>query len=70
MIATENMYPSTAKVFKPGFTGNADMPYDFFLQRYNEAYVSETVAFCEVRSGELGAKQRRRTPRKSPPSCF
>ena len=48
MIATENMYPSTAKVFKPGFTGNADMPYDFFLQRYNEAYVKETVAFCEA----------------------
>jgi myo-inositol 2-dehydrogenase/D-chiro-inositol 1-dehydrogenase len=23
------------------------MPYDFFLSRYNEAYVSETVAFCE-----------------------
>ena len=22
-------------------------PYDFFLSRYNEAYVSETVAFCE-----------------------
>jgi len=29
------------------FTGNADMPYDFFLSRYNEAYVTETVAFCE-----------------------
>lgn len=23
------------------------MPYDFFLSRYNEAYVSETIAFCE-----------------------
>jgi myo-inositol 2-dehydrogenase / D-chiro-inositol 1-dehydrogenase len=22
------------------------MPYDFFLSRYNEAYVSETIAFC------------------------
>lgn len=29
------------------FTGNADMPYDFFLSRYNEAYVTETIAFCE-----------------------
>lgn len=29
------------------FTGNADMPYDFFLSRYNEAYVTETVAFCQ-----------------------
>ena len=24
------------------------MPYDFFLSRYTEAYVSETVAFCEA----------------------
>ena len=23
------------------------MPYDFFLSRYNEAYVQETIAFCE-----------------------
>jgi hypothetical protein len=48
MVLTENMYPSTAKVFKPSFTGNADMPFDFFLQRYNEAYVRETIAFCEA----------------------
>lgn len=24
------------------------MPYDFFLERYNEAYARETVAFCEA----------------------
>jgi len=47
MIATDNVYPNTAKIFKNAFTGNADMPYDFFLSRYNEAYVSETIAFCE-----------------------
>lgn len=47
MIATDNVYPNTAKIYKTSFTGNADMPYDFFLSRYNEAYVSETVAFCE-----------------------
>lgn len=29
------------------FTGNADMPFDFFLTRYNEAYEAETIAFCE-----------------------
>jgi myo-inositol 2-dehydrogenase/D-chiro-inositol 1-dehydrogenase len=23
------------------------MPFDFFLSRYNEAYVAETIAFCE-----------------------
>merc|ERR1711865_1232386 len=27
--------------------GNADMPFDFFLSRYNEAYVTETIAFCD-----------------------
>lgn len=47
MIQTDNVYPNTAKIFKPDFTGNADMPFDFFLSRYNEAYVSETIAFCE-----------------------
>ena len=47
MIQTDNVYPNTAKIFKPDFTGNADMPYDFFLSRYNEAYVTETIAFCE-----------------------
>lgn len=47
MIATDNVYPNTAKIFKSDFTGNADMPYDFFLSRYNEAYVTETVAFCD-----------------------
>jgi len=47
MIATDNVYPNTAKIFKPDFTGNADMPFDFFLSRYNEAYVTETIAFCD-----------------------
>ena len=55
MILTENVYPSTAKIFKNDFTGMADMPYDFFLERYNEAYVRETIAFCEclVSDGEV-----------------
>jgi len=48
MIATDNVYPNTAKIYKNDFTGNADMPYDFFLSRYNEAYVTETIAFCEA----------------------
>jgi len=48
MIATDNVYPNTAKIFKNDFTGNADMPYDFFLSRYNEAYVTETIAFCDA----------------------
>jgi len=47
MIQTDNVYPNTAKIYKSDFTGNADMPYDFFLSRYNEAYVTETIAFCD-----------------------
>jgi len=47
MIATDNVYPNTAKIYKNDFTGNADMPYDFFLSRYFEAYVTETEAFCK-----------------------
>lgn len=47
MIQTDNVYPNTAKIYRGDFTGNADMPYDFFLSRYNEAYVTETIAFCE-----------------------
>jgi inositol 2-dehydrogenase len=48
MIATDNVYPNTAKIYKSDFTGNADMPYDFFLTRYVEAYVEETIAFCQA----------------------
>jgi len=48
MIATDNVYPNTAKIYRSDFTGNADMPYDFFLARYNEAYVTETISFCEA----------------------
>jgi myo-inositol 2-dehydrogenase/D-chiro-inositol 1-dehydrogenase len=47
MIATDNVYPNTAKIYRNDFTGNADMPYDFFLSRYFEAYVTETEAFCK-----------------------
>mmetsp|Transcript_16943 Transcript_16943/g.29902 ORF Transcript_16943/g.29902 Transcript_16943/m.29902 type:complete len:442 (-) Transcript_16943:142-1467(-) len=47
MIATDNVYPNTAKISKKDFTGNADMPFDFFLSRYFEAYVTESEAFCK-----------------------
>mmetsp|Transcript_29387 Transcript_29387/g.78969 ORF Transcript_29387/g.78969 Transcript_29387/m.78969 type:complete len:409 (-) Transcript_29387:326-1552(-) len=48
MIATDNMYPNTARIYKSDFTGNADMPYDFFMSRYKDAYVRETQAFCKA----------------------
>ena len=30
-----------------GHTGHADLPYDFFLSRYNQAYIDETIGFCK-----------------------
>ena len=47
MVMTDNMYPNTARLFSATFTGNADMPYDFFMSRYKEAYVQETLAFVD-----------------------
>ena len=44
---TDNNYPNTARIFSSSFTGNADMPYDFFMSRYKEAYVQETLAFVD-----------------------
>jgi len=47
MVQTDNMYPNTARIYSATFTGNADMPYDFFMSRYKEAYVQETLAFVD-----------------------
>jgi len=47
MVQTDNMYPNTARIYSSTFTGNADMPYDFFMSRYKEAYVQETLAFVD-----------------------
>ena len=48
MIQTDNTCPNTARIFSGSFTGNADMPYDFFMSRYKEAYVQETLAFVDA----------------------
>eukprot|EP00322_Chrysochromulina_rotalis_P010399 CAMPEP_0115858514 /NCGR_PEP_ID=MMETSP0287-20121206/16138_1 /TAXON_ID=412157 /ORGANISM="Chrysochromulina rotalis, Strain UIO044" /LENGTH=441 /DNA_ID=CAMNT_0003312783 /DNA_START=26 /DNA_END=1351 /DNA_ORIENTATION=+ len=48
MIQTDNNYPNTARIYSSDFTGNADMPYDFFMSRYKEAYVQETLAFVDA----------------------
>ena len=47
MITTDNMYPNTARIYSAQFTGNADMPFDFFMSRYEEAYVQESLAFVD-----------------------
>ena len=43
MIQTDNTYPNTARIFTSDFTGNADMPFDFFMSRYKDAYIQATV---------------------------
>ena len=37
----------SAQIFSSEFCGNADMPFDFFMSRYKEAYVQETLAFVD-----------------------
>jgi myo-inositol 2-dehydrogenase / D-chiro-inositol 1-dehydrogenase len=55
MIQTDNSYPNTARIYSATFTGNADMPYDFFMSRYKEAYVAETLAFVDALIKDLPA---------------
>jgi hypothetical protein len=47
MLQTDNIHPTTAKIFTSDYVGSADLPYDFFMSRYKEAYVRETIAFVE-----------------------
>jgi len=48
MVLTENMQPSTVRKFTAEFVGQADMPFDFFMSRYKEAYQAETKAFIDA----------------------
>jgi myo-inositol 2-dehydrogenase / D-chiro-inositol 1-dehydrogenase len=40
-------------MFLKDFTGNADMPFDFFMSRYKEAYIQETLAFIKALTHDL-----------------
>jgi len=48
MLMSENLQPSSVRKFTGEFVGQADMPFDFFMSRYKEAYVGETVAFIDA----------------------
>jgi hypothetical protein len=48
MVMSENLQPSNVRKFTGEFVGQADMPYDFFMSRYKEAYVTETEAFIDA----------------------
>ena len=43
---TDTNYLTQPKIFSSEFCGNADMPFDFFMSRYKEAYVLETLVSC------------------------
>lgn len=47
MVAADNMYPNTAKTNKEPCTENTNIPHLFFLSRYTNDFVTETVTFCE-----------------------
>ena len=55
MIMTDNMHPSTARIFTEEFVGHADLPYNFFMSRYKEAYKLETMAFVDALNADLPA---------------
>merc|ERR1712216_98369 len=48
MLMSENLQPSSVRKFTGDFVGQADMPFDFFMSRYKEAYAGETVAFIDA----------------------
>merc|ERR1719201_2191779 len=48
MVMSENMQPSTVRKFTKEFVGQADMPFDFFMSRYKDAYQAETKAFIDA----------------------
>lgn len=44
----ENLYPNNVHIWTDKYTGRTDLPHDFFMSRYKEAYINETKAFCEA----------------------
>ena len=51
MVSSDNMYPTSVYKYTGEFTGHADLPFDFFMSRYKEAYKQETLAFVDAVQG-------------------
>lgn len=47
-ISIENVHPSAVNVWSKDAFGKLELPHDFFMTRYKEAYVAETVAFANA----------------------
>merc|ERR1711908_157768 len=43
MVMTDNMHPSTVRMFNRDFVGHADKPYDFFMSRSSWPWQPERV---------------------------
>jgi len=46
----ENVHPTTVEKWTGDSVSRLDLPHDFFMTRYAQAYVNETRAFCEALS--------------------
>lgn len=46
-VKLDNVYASTVSKWNATYTGNIDLPYDFFMTRYLDAYRNETKAFVK-----------------------
>jgi predicted dehydrogenase len=44
----ENLYPNNVHLWNGTSTGRIDLPHNFFMSRYAEAYKNETIAFCKT----------------------
>jgi len=48
MLQSENVFPTTVRKHTGSWVGQADMPHDFFMNRYASAYEQETFAFARA----------------------
>ncbi|TFJ80647.1 hypothetical protein NSK_008073 [Nannochloropsis salina CCMP1776] len=44
----DNLYPNNVHLWNGQSTGRIDLPHNFFMSRYAEAYKNETIAFCQT----------------------
>jgi myo-inositol 2-dehydrogenase/D-chiro-inositol 1-dehydrogenase len=48
LLKHENLFPSTVQKWNGESVKQADLPHDFFMARYKDAYINETAAFCDM----------------------
>lgn len=48
LLNFQNAFPSSVQKWSGAAIQQADLPHDFFMTRYKEAYSGETAAFCQI----------------------